>query len=289
MKAPRHRLPLLSALAVALASFALACGGSARTTAATQPSPAAFNPAGSDPKAITVADDMLKAVGGRAAWDQVKQIQWEQRYLRDGKLTALFRHAWDRWNGRHRFELVNMASMERAEREGRPDEVEVSVAMYDLFDHQGKGTATVNGQRTDTGTRDQIVDNAFKAFQSDAYRISAIYKVKDPGVKLAHKGLVEPIKEFCKPTCDVIEVTFDPSVGKDTWFISVNSQSKQPELLQKQMPDGKLGFSLSGWTQVGGLKFPTKFENLGAAEVFEIKDIKVGEPQDELYIPSITD
>ncbi|HWM85556.1 MAG TPA: hypothetical protein VNO33_06955 [Kofleriaceae bacterium] len=279
MNAPRH------GYAIAIALIA-ACGGG-RTSPATQPSPAAFDAAASDPKAVAAVDQMLAALGGAAEWDKVKQIRWEQRYTRDGKMMALFRHAWDRWNARHRYEEVNLASMEKAKREGRPQDIEVTVGMYEIFDHQGKGSATHDGQMLGTEARDKIVASAFKAWQSDSYRLTAIYKVKDPGVKLTHKGVMQPVKEFCKPTCEMIEVSFAPEVGKDVWFIAINSQSKMPDVLEKQMPDGKLGFGLSGWTTVGALKFPTKFENLGMSESFEISDIKIGEPEDDLYIPTV--
>jgi hypothetical protein len=271
--------------AVAIALLAAACGGG-RTSPATQPG--AFNAAQSDPKAVALADQMLAKLGGAAAWDKVKQIKWEQRYTRDGKLVAIFRHAWDRWNGRHRFEQVDLASMEKAKREGRPEEVRSTVAMYELFDRQGKGTAMAGNQQLDTATRDEMVANAYKAWQADSYRLAAVYKVKDPGVKLALKGQRQPVKGFCNPSCDVIELRFTPEVGKDVWFINVNSSTKMPELLEKEMPDGKLGFSMTGWTAAGGLRFPTKFENLGAAEVFEIRDIQISEPQDDLYIPTVT-
>lgn len=280
MKAPRH------CLALAIAVIAAACGGG-RTAPASQPG--AFNPASSDPKAIAVVDQMLAKLGGAAAWDQAKQIKWEQRYIRDGKLVGLFRHAWDRWNGRHRFERVDLASMEKAEKEGRPQDIEVTVGMYELFDHQGKGAATHGGQLLDTASRDKFVDLAYKAWQQDAYRLTAIYKVKDPGVKLALKEQRQPIKTFCNPSCDVVEVTFTPEVGKDTWLISINTQTKMPDLVERQMPDGRIGFGLTGWVQAGPLKFPGKFENVGAAEVIEIRDVAVGEPQDDLYIPAVTD
>ena len=41
---------------------------------------------------------------GPGAWSSVKQIKWDQSYMRDGKLAGWFKHSWDRWNGRHRFE-----------------------------------------------------------------------------------------------------------------------------------------------------------------------------------------
>ena len=51
------------ACALLLAISALAACGGGRTTAATQPSPAAFDPAKSDPKAVAAIDAMLGALG----------------------------------------------------------------------------------------------------------------------------------------------------------------------------------------------------------------------------------
>jgi len=238
MKAPRPS----HALAIALSA---ACGGAQRTSPATQPGVAAFDPAGSDPKALALVDQALAALGGREAWDKVKQIRWDQRYSRDGAVLGINSHAWDRWNGRHRYESVSIESMKKAEKEGRPDDVQVSVAMYDLFDHRGKGTVMLGSERADSATRDRVIEGAYKAFLSDSYRLAAVYKLKDPGVKLALDEPSQPIKDYCKPSCDVVRVTFAPEVGSDTWLVGFNSQSKLPELLAQQMGNSRAGYGLS--------------------------------------------
>jgi len=283
---------LSAALAVSLAPAVIACGG-ARTAPATQPTPAAFDPAASDPKAVAAVDQMIAALGGAAAWDQAKQIRWSQKYYRDGKLVAWFKHSWDRWNGRHRFEEINIASLEEAEREGRPGDVQVTVAMYDLFDHDGKGFATFDGQQVDTSSRDRIVANAYRNWQADSYRLLVPYKMKDPGVVLALEPPRQPQGGLCDPGCDVVKVTFAPEVGTDTWYLSINTSSHMPEILERDMPasggsaGGRLGFKLSGWVSAGGIKLPGKLENLGLSEVFEISEVAVGEPDDSLYIPQV--
>ena len=275
-------------LSVALAAALAGCGGG-RTAAATQPTPASFDPAASDPRAVALADKVIAAVGGAAAWDAARQLRWEQRHTRDGVLQGVFRHAWDRWNGRHRFEQIDAAALDRARESGRLDPVEGSVVMYDLFDHAGKGAATFGGKPVDAATRDQLVASAHASFQADSYRLAAVHKLRDPGVVLALKSPIQPVKDQCNPGCDVLEVTFAPGVGRDTWLVSVNTRTGMPDLLEKVMPQGRLGFALTGWIDVAGLKFPTRFDNLGVSETFEIRDLRIGDPDDSLFVPAVTE
>src|SRR5262245_8223321 len=94
--------------AVAAALAAAACAPHARSTAASQPS-AAFDPSGSDPRALAIVDAGLAALGGYDRWFAVEELRFELRYTRDGKLTGWFQHRWDRWNGRHDFAMADAA------------------------------------------------------------------------------------------------------------------------------------------------------------------------------------
>ena len=281
------------ALLLAASALALAACGGGRTTAATQASPASFDPSKSDPKAVAAVDTMLGALGGPGAWTNVKQVQWDQKYTRDGKIAGWFKHSWDRWNGRHRFEEVNIQSLEKAKAEGKDNEIKTTVAMYDLFDHDGAGFATFDGQVVATADRDRIVDGAYKNWQADTYRLFAPYKAKDPGVILALQPPRQPQNGVCTPGCDVVKISFAPEVGKDTWYLSINTQSHLPEILERDIPAsggqqaGRLGFALRDWQSAGPIKVPGKIENLGMSEVFEISDVKVGDPEDSLYIPNV--
>jgi hypothetical protein len=113
------------------------------------------------------------------------------------------------------------------------------------------------------------------------------YKLKDPGVVLKHDGEVKNVLEkYCAPSCDLIKITFEPAVGKDTYYISINTATRMPEIIEKTVDGGRLGFALLDWVDVAGMKFPSKLQNLGMEEVFQIENIKVGEPDDALYIPT---
>lgn len=55
-----------------------------------------FNEANSDPYAITLADEVMEAMGGRKAWDNTRIIQWT--FFGSRTLT------WDKWEKRARIE-----------------------------------------------------------------------------------------------------------------------------------------------------------------------------------------
>ena len=281
--------------AAALAALASACGPG-RTAAATQPTPAAFDPAGSDAKAIEIADATIAAIGGADAWAAVKQVRWEVRYTLDGQLKSWVRHSWDIWNGRHRCELADMSTMTAATPENpSPDPPKFSVAMYDLFDHEGAGGhATYGGKEVGSDSRMQIKKNCYALWRQHSYLLVLPHKLKDPGVKLEHAGQLKDVNvktgdTVCSPSCDSLKITFDPAVGKDTWWLHVNSATKMPELIEKKMESGgRLAYVLSDWTDVSGIKLAGKHQNAGLpGEVFTFQDLQIGSPDDDLYIPQV--
>ena len=68
------------------------------TTAPAEENPPAkgFNTAASDPKAISVADQAMTAMGGRKNWDATRYITW--------RFFGFRLHVWDKWTGDIRFE-----------------------------------------------------------------------------------------------------------------------------------------------------------------------------------------
>lgn len=285
---PSRLVPAIGALVGFLVLGATAGCGPGRKAAATQPTPAAFDPAASDAKALDAVDKMLEAMGGRAAWDTVKQLRWTHKYKNGDELKAWFRHSWDIWNGRHRFEIADMETYRESMAAGTPDKTKFSVAMYDLFDHEGKGYAMYGGREVMKGDRDRIVKNAYERWKSDAYQVSMLFKLRDPGTVLTAFGELKDIEGMCRPACTTIKVSFVDSVGKDTYYVNINTASNLPEIVEKQVSGGRIGYAVSGWQEVGALKFPTKHQNIGLkSEVFVIEDLKIGSPDDELYVPQV--
>ncbi len=265
--------------------LSFACGGG-RKSAATQKTPTAFDPAQSDAKAVAAVDGMLAALGGAPAWDKAKQISWELKYTLDGDMKFWFRHHWDRWNGRHRFEVVDMNTHKAAVSANDDKLRKWRVAMYDLFDTEARRYAEYGGKPIARDDVKKFVVFALTHWKQNHYQLAFHYKVKDPGVILKHVGEYKEKDGLCKPTCDTIKVTFASGVGEDTYYININSESKLPEFIEKQSPKGRIGFLLQDWQTVSGMKFPGKLQNMGLkGEIWSITNIKIADPDDFLFVP----
>lgn len=273
----------LGLLAAALLAGTAACGGPQRTAAATQPTPAAFDPSQSDQQALDIVDATITAVGGAEAWAQVKQIQWQVKYYQNDALAAWFKHAWDQWNGRHRFEMVRMESYEIAQQSGNEEDMQWIVAMYDLFDRSARAVALFDGQAVMPGDREKIVSDAYEQWQLDSYQLSMVHKLRDPGVILNYVGETQERHGKCLAGCVLIKVSFAPEVGTDTYVLNISKETNLPEIVEQHRPEGIRAYAYDEWTEAGGLKFPSKLSNLGGSEVIEIEEVVIGEPDDALY------
>ena len=245
--------------------------------------PAAFDPAQSDAQALAVVDATIAAAGGAAAWEQVKQIQWESKYHQNDQYVGWFKHAWDRWNGRHRFETVDLAAYQEAEAAGRVQDVKWVIAMYDLFDRERSPAATYGGILVAEPDRARLVNDAYLRWQADAYLLAMVHKLRDPGVTLSYVGEAQEANGKCQGGCVVIKMSFAPEVGSDVYFLNINKGTNLPDVLEKQTSAGSLAYGVDGWTEAGGLKFPAKLRNMGASETIGFENIRIGAPDDSLY------
>ena len=288
--------PMMRIVIVAtLLGLASACGPG-RTAAATQPTPKAFDPSKSDAKSVEVVDALQAAIGS-ARWATVKQIQWEERTIAGEELKAWVKHSWDIWNGRHRCEAADMTTYQKPTADKPdPDPPAFTVAMYDLFDvDSGSGYANNQNGELSADDRRKLKKICFEVWKQHSYQLAMFHKLKDPGVSLAYQGQikdlnVEGIGVLCKEGCDTVKVTFAPEVGADTWWVHVNSASKLPEVVENQPAgkSGRIGFLVSNWADVGGLKFPGELRDAATKSVvFKVSGIRIGDPDAKLYVPQV--
>ncbi len=279
---------------------AVACGG--RTSPATQPVPASYDPSKNDPKALALIEKMTTALGGADKWAAVKQLSFDVEIELGGVVKAVYHHDWDRWNARHRFEHPTMDSLAKAKEHNDPKLVEQSVAMYRLFE-RGRGAAFfgrkhkiedgIYDNELGTSQRKEATERAYERWTQDAYMVSLPYRLTEPGTYVKHDG--ERSDDFCPAAkCEVIAVTFDPSVGKDKYWVNVDAANAMPVLIEweKAGSGGRIAYKITDWQEAGGLKFPASLDNIGArnvgdSEVWRFKNVKVGDPDDTLYIPQV--
>ena len=282
MRSSRSYALLLAGTLVLPAAMSNACGPG-RTSAATQTTPAAFDVSKSDPKAIEIADQVIAASGGEAAWAKAKQIEFSEKIVVDGQEKVNVHHVWDRWNGRHRFEKADPVS-----------KAELMVA-YEQFGTASFGEIDNHGDipRAQVG---KMKGEAEKRIGIDAFNLLLPFKLKDPGVTLK---FVEERPDPAAPeklAYDVIKVTFDQGVGitpGDVYYVVVDKANHlihHIEIVEQgKADDQRIGYKFDGYGDFGGLKLSLKRQNIGyAAEQIEFSDVKVSaDVAEDLFVPPV--
>lgn len=263
-----------------LAVLLVACGPG-RTTFQRYPgAPAAFDRAGSEAKAVEIADKVFAAAGGPGNWDKAKQIQWRQIIVADGKQVLDFSHTWDRWNARHLGRLH------------RPDGSDLVVG-YQLYGDFSMGYVQLPGekekkQNLDDDSRAKGLKIARDVFDEHTAVMTMQFLMLEPGAKLAYVG---PMNDDAgQETLDELKVTFADPLRKELEFHPIVDRATST-LARVEIYKGtqKVAYSLKEWVTINGLKFASQRGNLGyASETTTIKDIVVGDVDDNAFIAPIT-
>jgi hypothetical protein len=221
---------LAAAFLCSLALVPLACQAGSRGAASANPPCAGFDMAGSDPRALAIADQVMQALGGRAAWDKARILCWT--YLSRRK------HTWDKWTGDYRLDEGNQ------------------VVLMNL----GTGAGRVFDKGVEVKDR-ETVQAALKRTRSvwinDSYWLLMPYKLKDSGVTLKYAGAGELVDG--RPA-DVLDLTFDAVgdtpdnryrvfVGRDTHLVE-----RWQFFEQRADVDPKLDTPWAGWEWHGGIR-----------------------------------
>jgi hypothetical protein len=216
---------------------ALAVAGCART-----PSP--------ESKATAIADQVMRALGGRAAWDRLPGLRWTFEVSVNDTLRPGRRHAWDKMNGWHRVEGQTRAG--------------VPYCYIGNLDRD-EGRAWMDGNAIEGDSLQKLLKRSKSMWINDAYWMLMPYKLRDPGVHLSYDGdtLIAGI------TYDRLALSFE-NVGDtpgDRYWVYVNRANHRVErwdmVLEGDQPPAK-SYTWEGWEQHGGLWFPTAHRQDGA-------------------------
>lgn len=161
-----------------------ACQASKETPAADlNPAAEGFDWEHSDPAAIELADSVMKAQGGRKAWDETRYISWTSF----GRRNLI----WDKSESKVRIESL-------------PDST-----LYLLDMKTGKGRVQVRGTEVaEPDTLGKMLKQAERIWTHDSYWLLMPFKLKDSGVTLKYLGEDSLISGG---PCNVIQLTFQPS------------------------------------------------------------------------------
>ncbi|MEK6478718.1 hypothetical protein WJR50_14325 [Catalinimonas sp. 4WD22] len=131
--------------------------------AETNPAAEGFNANNSDPEAIEIADEVMEAMGGRAAWDSTRYIRWNFF----GRRSLV----WDKKTGDVRID------------------VPADSATYVINVNNDEGQVMMGGEEiTNPGSLAKYVEQGKKIWVNDSYWLVMPYKLKDSGVTLTYVG-----------------------------------------------------------------------------------------------------
>lgn len=144
-----------------IAVFGLsACNQPAKEKPYGNPAAEGFNAAGSDAKAIAIADEVMEAMGGRKAWDETHYVCWT--FFGRDELV------WDKWTGNVRIDRGNGMTL-----------------LSNVND--GTGRAFISGREiTDTDSLSNLMSAAKRTWINHSYWLVMPYKLKDSGVTLKY-------------------------------------------------------------------------------------------------------
>ncbi len=144
------------------------------------PAAATFNTSGSDAKAIQIADAVMKASGGRKAWNETELLAWNffgTRHL-----------IWNKKTGDVRIDI-------------KKDNTEICMNIQTM-----QGNVKRNGTLLAGDERTKWLEKGKRIWINDSYWLVMPFKLKDDGVTLKY---VKEDKASDGQLCDVLQLSFE--------------------------------------------------------------------------------
>lgn len=210
--------------------------------------PARTETVASDPEAVEIADEVMKALGGRKRWEKTGGLRWTYEVAVNDTLRLVRRHAWDRASGWYRVEGADPLT-------GRP---------WLLVKRLGtdEGRAWMNDVPVEGDSVQSLLRRAQSLWSNDGYWLLMPYRLRDDGVTLRHEGRVgERGRVF-----DKVTVTFD-GLGErplDRFSILVDRRTHRVDRWTRTLPGDPpppVEWTVGGWERHGGFWFATTHRN----------------------------
>jgi hypothetical protein len=216
---------------VALAAGALTVTLCGIAFAADNPPAPGFDAAGSDAKAIELADRAMEAMGGRKAWDDTRYLAWKFFAPQPAGRT----HVWDKWTGNLRYQAGSTLTL--------------------MNINTKQGSVWKDGQKVaDPAELAKLLQQGYEAWVNDSYWMFMPYKLKDSGVTLKYKG--EGTTDDGK-AADVLQLTFKgvgvtPQNKYDVWVDKSSGMVTQwAYYLNATDPEPKFKTPWANWSRHG--------------------------------------
>ena len=217
-----------------------------------------------DPKAVEIAQDIQKAMGGQEAWNAARFVRFDFKVNIGGETKADRSHLWDKQTGRYRLDQKMDQKMDHKNR----------VVLMNLANKQG--TVYVDGKKLEGPEAAKATEAAYGAYINDFYWLAMPWKWLDEGVNLKYLGK----KAQSGENCDVVELTFG-KVGLtpgDRYQAFVSPKSHLMTHWEYTLQSGDKGSWDWKYTETGGVKLasnhtspPDKSINMGVVRI--LKDV----------------
>lgn len=248
-ESPRARgvaglLACAGVLALAPAAFAAAADSSAAPVDSSRLS---------DPKAVQIAELVMRSLGGRERWQKLTGLRWTFQTATHDTVRVTRRHAWNRVDGWHRLS-------------GTTREGDEFLFLHRL--HSGEGSAWMDGNPVQGDSLAKLLQRADGLWTNDAYWLLMPYQLRDPGVILKYAGT----ERNGDTLYDRLAITFDRpgGAGGDRYWIAVNRATRRIEkweyVLEGDQPPAR-AWTWEGWKQLDGLWFSTVKRGANGLEV----------------------
>ena len=211
--------PLL--LTLLLPFILWACEGKKKEYATAEANPPAkgFNLEASDQKAITIADEVMEAMGGRKNWDNTRYLCW--------KFFGRRELVWDKWTGNVRIDHDDLT--------------------YLVNVNSNEGNVYQNGLAVQVSKDSlrSLIDRGKRIWINDSYWLVMPFKLKDSGVTLKYRSVEDDMNGN---TCDKLELTFSevgvtPQNKYEVW-VDQNSKLVSQWAYYRNYSDTVAGFTM---------------------------------------------
>ena len=155
---------ILSTIVLIVAMIIISCGPeTVSENTEVNPPAEGFNASASDEKAIAIADEVMEAMGGRAAWDATEELSWT--------FFGNRQHVWNKAN-------------QSAKIYSPKDDLTIEINLLDQTGSAKKGEKVY----TKADSLDFFLDRGNRWWINDSYWLVMPFKLKDSGVTLKYAG-----------------------------------------------------------------------------------------------------
>lgn len=159
------------------------------------PAAKGFNIEDSDSKAISIADEVMNAMGGRTNWNNTRYITWN--------FFGSRKHLWDKWTGDVRIESLR-------------SDLSISINIRSMEGQAMKGGLKVEHP----DSLKELLQYGKSAWINDSYWLVMPFKLKDSGVTLKY---LRNDTTLSGAQSDVLGLTFEavgdtPNNGYEVWI-----------------------------------------------------------------------